>query len=62
MDTVGNKIPRGEILIRGTNIIEGYLGKEKLTQVKLERNGWLHTGDIGELRVDNSIQIIDRIN
>jgi long-chain acyl-CoA synthetase len=49
----------GEILIKGNNLMKGYLGKEKETKNKI-KNNWLYTGDIGELDEDNHLIITDR--
>ncbi|MEC8074363.1 MAG: long-chain fatty acid--CoA ligase [Pseudomonadota bacterium] len=49
----------GEILIKGENVMLGYWNLEKETQ-KVIKDGWLHTGDIGELDNNNYLKITDR--
>merc|ERR1711920_491884 len=52
--------PRGEILFRGENIFKGYLRDEKNTKETLDSDGWLHSGDIGEIDAKGRLKIIDR--
>jgi long-chain acyl-CoA synthetase len=52
--------PRGEILFRGENIFKGYLRDEKNTKETLDSEGWLHSGDIGEIDPKGRLKIIDR--
>jgi long-chain acyl-CoA synthetase len=50
---------RGEICIRGHNIMKGYLGRPEATAETL-RNGWFHSGDIGYRDEDGCYFIVDR--
>ena len=49
----------GEILIKGENVMLGYWNLKEETE-KTIKNGWLHTGDIGELDKNNYLKITDR--
>jgi len=49
----------GEILVKGENVMLGYWNMEKETK-DIIINGWLHTGDIGEITTDGNLKITDR--
>jgi len=49
----------GEIVIRGPNVMKGYLNREAETNETLS-NGWLHSGDLGYMDDDGYFYIVDR--
>jgi long-chain acyl-CoA synthetase len=51
---------RGEICIRGHNIMKGYLKRPDASKEAL-RGGWFHSGDIGVRSEDGSYEIVDRV-
>lgn len=50
----------GEILVRGEHVMVGYYKNEKATQDVIDKDGWLHTGDMGIMESDDTIYIKGR--
>ncbi len=49
----------GEIVVRGDNVMIGYLNQPEATAVAM-RGGWYHTGDLGTMDADGYFAIVDR--
>lgn len=52
--------PRGEILVKSSQIIQGYFKDSKTTAEMFTEDGFFRTGDIGERFPDGTLRIIDR--
>uniref|UniRef100_A0A7S1G3A0 AMP-dependent synthetase/ligase domain-containing protein n=1 Tax=Corethron hystrix TaxID=216773 RepID=A0A7S1G3A0_9STRA len=61
-DADGNDVlGRGEVLVRGNNISIGYYKMPDKTAEVFDKDGWFHTGDIGQWASDGSLRIVDRL-
>jgi len=61
-DENDNELPggeTGEVVVRGPNVSKGYLGLEQQNEITF-RNGWFHTGDVGQLDDNYNLYLKDR--
>ena len=51
----------GEIVVRGYNLMDGYLDDPEATAAAVDADGWLHTGDVGTMDAAGYVAITDRL-
>jgi acyl-CoA synthetase (AMP-forming)/AMP-acid ligase II len=52
---------RGELWVKGPNVMVGYLNNPEATAITLDDEGYLHTGDVAEVTEDGVFSIVDRV-
>ena len=61
IDTPRDDTGAGEVLLRGPNVMLGYLDDPQATEATIDAQGWLHTGDIGTVDEAGNLRITDRL-
>lgn len=64
IDDAGNDLgvdEEGELLVKGPQVMLGYLNNEAATRETLDEDGWLHTGDVARIDSDGYMTIVDRV-
>ena len=52
---------RGELWVRGPQVMRGYLNRPEATAGMIDADGWLHTGDVGYADEDDYFYVVDRV-
>jgi acyl-CoA synthetase (AMP-forming)/AMP-acid ligase II len=63
VDDAGEEVPTGqpgEVVVRGYHVMQGYFEEPEETAATIDRDGWLHTGDVGVMNDRGYVRITDR--
>ncbi|MCK9285263.1 MAG: long-chain fatty acid--CoA ligase [Rhodocyclaceae bacterium] len=52
---------KGEVCVRGSNVMKGYWQRPEATAAVFDEEGWFHTGDIGHMDADGYLYLCDRL-
>ena len=64
IDSEGRELPpgeRGELCVRGPQVMKGYWQRPEATREVLSEEGWFRTGDVAVIEADGYVRIVDRI-
>jgi long-chain acyl-CoA synthetase len=63
VDEAGHEVPtgaRGELLVRGTGMFNGYWNRPEVNAEMIDADGWFRTGDVAQFDADGYLYIVDR--
>jgi len=58
---ISEPLAKGEVCVRGPNVMKGYWNRPDATAAAIDERGWFHTGDIGYLDDEGFLYIADRV-